>query len=127
MLITRFFHRHCACLLAQCARALTAYLLKSQPSCCTWSTLVQPVVLACVAGLCVGMGRLPPANPMQLAKNELGSDDQTLVAEADPGPVMPNLIILLLALYDHTVALPAYLFLLYTLYLVAEKYAHVLP
>ena len=47
----------------------------------------------------VGVGRLPPANPMQVAEDdplEVGNDDQTQVAEADPGPVMPNLDILLL-------------------------------
>ncbi len=63
------------------------------------------------------MGRLPPVSPTQVAEDdplEMGNDDQMQVVEADPGPVMPNLDILLLALYAHSVALPAYLFHLYT-------------
>ena len=80
--------------------------------------------------MCVGMGRLPPANPMQVVEDdplEVGNGDQMQVAEADPGQVMPNLDILLLTFI-------LLLFLLFVsplhrvkVYLVANKHAHVLP
>ena len=80
--------------------------------------------------MCVGMGRLPPANPKQVVEDvplEVGNGNQTQVAEADPGPVMPNLNILLLTFI-------LLLFLLFgsplhcvKVYLVANKHAHVLP
>ena len=67
---------------------------------------------------------------MQVAEDELlevGNDDRTQVAEANPGPVLPNLDILLLTLI-------LLLFLLFVsplqcvkVYLIANKCAHVLP
>ena len=67
---------------------------------------------------------------MQVAEDdplEVGNDDQTQMAEADPGPVMPNLDILLLTFI-------LLLFLLFVsplhcveVYLVANKCAHDLP